>query len=108
MIGDTVPAGTPMRVRAVGTPGAGLVSVRTGVVNADAPTPGETLIDSQPLAPGGVIDFTAPSGAGWVYATLSAPEALAQRTSTCDAPVNAALAPTGKQTTYCRAPVATL
>ena len=86
MIGDTVPPGTPMRVRALGTPGAGLVQVRAN---------GATLLDDQPLTPGGTIDFTSPATPGWVRATLYAPDAQAERKAACDGAV-------GSQTTLCR------
>lgn len=99
MVGDTVPAGTAMRVRALGTPGAGLVDVRAN---------GETLLADVPLAPGGTVDFTAPTEGGWVRATLSAADVTEQRTQTCDAPVNTALAAFDEGTTYCRNKLAVL
>jgi hypothetical protein len=86
MIGDTVPPGTPMRVRGLGTPGAGLVTVRAN---------GQDLLSGQPLAPGGTVDFTAPAAPGWVYATLSAPDAQGQRRMACDEQA-------GGATTFCR------
>jgi hypothetical protein len=58
--GDEVPAGTPMRVRAEGLSGAGLVRVRAN---------GATVIDAAPLSPGGQVEFPAPAP-GWAYATL--------------------------------------
>jgi hypothetical protein len=60
--GDTVPPGTQMRVRASGAPGAGLVKVRA--------SGGQTLVDQQPLAPGGELRFNAPATTGWVRADL--------------------------------------
>lgn len=86
MIGDTVPPSTRMRVRALGTPGAGLVQVRANST---------TLLQDEPLAPGGSIDFTSPAQAGWVRATLYAPDGQEQRRATCDDQV-------GDQTTLCR------
>jgi hypothetical protein len=86
MMGDTVPPGTPMRVRANGTPGAGLVEVRAN---------GHTLLTDTPLLPGGEVDFTSPAQPGWVRATLYAPDATAQRRAACDGLV-------GDQTTLCR------
>jgi hypothetical protein len=86
MIGDTVPPGTPMRVRALGTPGGGLVEVRAN---------GTTVLTDTPLAPGGMVDFTAPAKRGWVRATLYAPDAKAQRRAACDGTF-------GDRTTYCR------
>ncbi len=92
MLGDTVPPGTPMRVRATGLPGAGLVEVLAN----DA-----VLLDEEPLTPGGAVEFTAPNQAGWVYARLLTPESVETRRSICDQQV-------GDQTTYCRAPVGVL
>jgi hypothetical protein len=86
MIGDTVPPSTPMRVRALGTPGAGLVEVRAN---------GTTLLTDTPLTPGGEIDFTSPAQAGWVRATLYAPDGAAQRRAACDGAL-------GDRTTLCR------
>ncbi len=86
MVGDTVPPGTPMRVRALGTPGAGLVEVRAN---------GQTLLTDTPLAPGGAISFTSPAQAGWVRATLYAPDGAAQRRAACNASA-------GDKTTLCR------
>ena len=85
MIGDSVPPGTPLRVRALGTPGAGLVSVRANR---------GYLLRDQILAPGGVLTFAAPA-TGWVYATLSAPDAQEQRRAACDPAL-------GGSTTLCR------
>jgi hypothetical protein len=92
MIGDTVPPGTAMRVRALGAPGAGLVQVRAN---------GTTLLQDQPLAPGGTLDFTSPAQAGWVRATLYAPDGQAERRATCDQAA-------GTETTLCRYEVAAL
>jgi hypothetical protein len=86
MVGDTVPPGTAMRVRALGTPGAGLVEVRAN---------GETLLTDTPLAPGGAVTFTSPPTAGWVRATLSGPDGTTQRRMACDDEA-------GEQTTLCR------
>ena len=61
-IGDQVPPGTPMRVRAEGSPGRGLVRVRAN---------GKTLVDGADLTPGGRVDFDAPADpVGWVRATI--------------------------------------
>jgi hypothetical protein len=86
MVGDTVPPGTPMRVRALGTPGAGLVQVRAN---------GATLLKDAPLVPGGTVDFTSPAKAGWVRATLYAPDGQDARRTACDGAV-------GSHTTMCR------
>jgi hypothetical protein len=85
MMGDTVPPGTPIRVRAVGTPGAGLVRVRAN---------GTDLASDVPLAPGQSVDLVAPSH-GWVWASLYAPDAQAQRKAACDPLI-------GGQSTLCR------
>ncbi|MFN2539763.1 MAG: CehA/McbA family metallohydrolase [Mycobacteriales bacterium] len=85
MMGDTVPAGTPLRVRAVGAPGAGLVRVRAN---------GHDLVTDQPLAPGQSVDLVAPAK-GWVWAALYAPDAQAQRKAACDPVV-------GGSSTLCR------
>jgi hypothetical protein len=61
IVGDTVPPGTPMRVRATGLPATGLVKVRAN---------GGTLLDATPLEPGGELRFRAPSAPGWVRADL--------------------------------------
>jgi hypothetical protein len=60
-IGDQVPPGTPMRVRADDLPGRGLVRVRAN---------GTTLKEDD-VSPGGAVTFDAPAAAvGWVRATL--------------------------------------
>jgi hypothetical protein len=60
-IGDQVPPGTPMRVRADGLPGRGLVRVRAN---------GTTYVEDD-LTPAGRVDFKAPTAPfGWVRATL--------------------------------------
>ena len=91
MVGDTVPAGTTMRVRATGLPGVGWVDVRAG---------GTTIVKQALLKPGGAVIFKAPAGAKWAHATLSLPDAAAARQK-CDRPL-------GNKTTFCRNPLATL
>jgi hypothetical protein len=59
-VGDSVPAGAPLRVRAEGGAPLGWVRVRAN---------GETLVDGRLLQPGGSVSFAAP-GAGWVRASL--------------------------------------
>ncbi|MFA5787902.1 MAG: CehA/McbA family metallohydrolase [Actinomycetota bacterium] len=86
MIGDTVPTGTPMRVRAEGLPGAGLVDVRAN---------DQTIVSQAVLTPGGEAAFKAPAKAGWVYASLMLPDGLEARRAACD-PI------LGSQTSYCR------
>ncbi|MEA2375616.1 MAG: hypothetical protein QOD53_2079 [Thermoleophilaceae bacterium] len=60
-IGDQVPVGTPLRVRAEGLPGRGLVRVRAN---------GRSAVDGAELAPGGQVTFKAPADPGWAYAVL--------------------------------------
>lgn len=60
-VGDSVPPGTPLRVRAEGGAAAGFVRVRAN---------GETLIEGRVLQPGGSVSFAAPAGGGWVRASL--------------------------------------
>lgn len=91
MVGDTIPAGTPMRVRAKGLPNAGWVDVRAG---------GRTIIKRAVLRPGKSIYFTAPAGAKWAHAILALPDAADFRAK-CDPAL-------GSQTTYCRNPIATV
>jgi histidinol phosphatase-like PHP family hydrolase len=85
IIGDTVPPGVPMRVRAVGLLGQGLVSIRAN---------GDTILDRALLTPGGVVAFTAPAETGWVRATLLLPDAKEERAPRCG--------PLDDLTTYCR------
>jgi hypothetical protein len=61
VVGDRVPPGSQMRVRASGQPAAGLVKVRAN---------GATLVDEVPLGPDGELRFRAPDEDGWVRATL--------------------------------------
>lgn len=86
VIGDTVPPGSAMRVRAEGLPEAGLVTVRAN---------GSTLVDQATLTPGQEVRFTAPAEPGWVRAELALPEEADLRQTLCD-PV------AGSETTYCR------
>ncbi len=86
MIGDDVPPGSRMRVRAEGLLGAGFVQVRAN---------SQTLLDQALVLPGQTVDFVAPSEPGWVRATLSLPDAQAERKQLCDPLV-------GTLTTYCR------
>jgi hypothetical protein len=89
--GDTVPPGTAMRVRSAGA-GGGIVDVRAN---------GTDLVVGAVLPPGGDVRFRAPSdrAIGWVRATLSVPDAAAERALACDPLL-------GGSTTYCRAPLA--
>ena len=86
IIGDTVPPGTPMRVRAVGALGQGLVRVRANST---------TVVDGDVLTPGGEVRFTSPDEPGWVRASLLLPDGKVERGGLCDPVV-------GAQTTYCR------
>jgi hypothetical protein len=73
VIGDAVAPGTAMRVRSLSPLATGLVRVRGN---------GDTIVDDEPLVPGGEVTFTAPAGDGWVRAVLRqvvAPAALADQ-----------------------------
>jgi hypothetical protein len=61
MVGDEVPPKTPLRVRAEGAPGAGLLTVRAN---------GQSTLEGEQLEPNGAVTFTAPDKPGWVRATL--------------------------------------
>jgi hypothetical protein len=61
MMGDVVPPGTPMRVRADGQTTAGQVRVRAN---------GVIVLEGTALAPGGEVRFDAPAAPGWVRAVL--------------------------------------
>lgn len=74
MVGDRVPAGTPMRVRSASSTAAGLVTVRAN---------GQTIIDQAPLRPGGQVDFGAPAHHGWVRATLMAAPSTSSSAPSC-------------------------
>jgi hypothetical protein len=88
--GDTVPPGSAMRVRSLGT-ATGLVDVRANSTD---------VVRGAALLPGGEVRFRAPTDQprGWVRATLSVPDASAERALVCE-PV------LGGLTTYCRAPL---
>ncbi len=90
-IGDTVAPGTPMRVRAEGLPGTGMVEVRAN---------GSTAVAGAALAPGGEVRFTAPANraSGWVRTTLSLPDPTAPAKPGCNSLI-------GARTTYCRNPL---
>lgn len=60
-IGDEVPVGAPLRVRAEGAPLRGLLRVRAN---------GRTVVDGEELAPGGTLALRAPAEPGWARATL--------------------------------------
>ena len=77
VIGDTVPPGTALRVRATGALGTGFVDVRAN---------GETLLENAPLGPGETIALNAPDAPGWVRATLALPLDLAGLDPGCAAP----------------------
>lgn len=75
VIGDEVPAGSRLRVRMEGLPGAGFVRVRAN---------GRTLMDDAPLVPGRPVELHAPSEPGWVHAALYVVPATATLTPECD------------------------
>jgi hypothetical protein len=86
MVGDTVLAGTPLRVRVEGAPGAQL-RVVAGGKEAFSPVP----ITSASFE----HRFTVDEGAGWVRAEVLHRDLQAERTAACDSVV-------GGDTTYCR------
>lgn len=86
VVGDEVPPGTAMRVRADGLPNAGFVDVRAN---------GRTIVDRAELLPGAEITFTSPDEAGWVRATLYGPDMRQERAAVCDPLI-------GAHSTFCR------
>jgi len=89
MVGDTVATGTPMRVRAEGLAGAGLVRVRAN---------GTRLVDGAQLLPGSSVRFPAPARSGWVYAELMQSQATRAADPGCQ--------PTGQSLDTCSADLA--
>jgi hypothetical protein len=87
MVGDRVPAGSPLRVRVEGAPGAYLSVVSDGGKQAFAPL----------AVTSGRFEhrFTLPAGAHWVRAEVYGNDLLEQRSKLCDGAL-------GAQTTYCR------
>jgi hypothetical protein len=92
MIGDTVPPGTPMRVRMEGLLNIGWFEVRAN---------GAQLFQGKSGLLGRSQTFTAPSTPGWVRAILHGPDLRDVRRSTCDSLI-------GSLTTYCRNRIAVL
>ncbi len=88
MVGDSVPPGTPMRVRSASASAVGLVQVRAN---------GETIVDGTPLAPGAAVTFDAPDAEGWVRASLQVLTAPAELDPACDLFTGTPVA-----TSYCR------
>jgi hypothetical protein len=74
-VGDTVPPGTPMRVRTQGLSGGGKLRVRAN---------GAPLLD-RTLLPGSDVRFSAPATAGWVRATLVQQDLTAPADPNCEA-----------------------
>ena len=74
-VGETVPAGTPLRVRSLSPIATGLVTV-TGAAVTD-----------RPLPPGGSVDFAAPA-TGHVRATLRAVSIRTEGCETTGAPIS--------------------
>lgn len=85
LTGDTVPPGTPLRVRTLGPSDAGLVDIRAN---------GRTVVDGATLSPAGTVEFVLDEP-GWVWAELYAADARAERRESCHPVV-------GTDTTYCR------
>jgi glycerophosphoryl diester phosphodiesterase len=99
IVGDTVPAGAPLRVRVLDAPGALLRIHATGGAIAAVPVP--------VVMPVFEYRFTAPAGKAWVRAELAMPDARAERQqgeAVCDAaglPGDNGF-PEDTHTTYCR------
>jgi hypothetical protein len=87
MVGDTVPPGSPLRVRSLSPAAAGVVELHT-----------KDGVETANLTPGGVADFTAPTADGWAWARLLEPDGVDVRRALCDPQV-------GDQTAYCRQPL---
>lgn len=87
MMGDTVPAGSPMRVRVEGAPGTMLRVFTDGGELAFPPVP--------VTSPFFEYRFDAPEGITWARTEVFQPDAKAERTTLCDEQL-------GDQTTYCR------
>jgi hypothetical protein len=92
LMGDTVPGGTPMRVRANGLLNAGLVQIRFN---------GSDLVQMH-LLPGGSNTFLSPALKGWVRATLFENDYRGQRMAQCDKLLNNVLKQVGESSPYCR------
>ena len=92
VVGDEVPPGTPMRVRGDGLTTTGQVDVRAN---------GATVMNAVTLMPGKSLAFHAPEEDGWVRATLKISDGENPRRGFCNQFI-------GKQTTYCRNPLATI
>lgn len=76
--GDTVPAGTPMRLRSAKGTLTGVARIRA---NGQALTPADPA-----LVPGGTVDFVAPAQPGWVRADLLAVPVAPGEQAPCPAP----------------------
>ena len=83
LMGDTVPGGTPMRVRALG-----LASSRP---RADPLATHDDCVQRCACCPAAPTRSSPPSPAGWVRATLFDEDDRAARTQNCDKPLNGAL-----------------
>ena len=93
IVGDTVPAGSPLRVHVDGAPGATLRLIGDG----------GKVIGGPVTVTGTSFDYAikAPPGVTWAFAELYGEDALEERAAVCDPLV-------GSQTTYCRNRVALL
>ncbi len=88
MVGDSVPSGTPLRVRSLSPSAVGLVRVRAN---------SETIVDGALLVPGGTVELVAPEAHGWVRASLQVVSAPAELDPACDPLTGTPLA-----SSYCR------
>lgn len=89
LIGDSVPPGSAMRVRAEGIEEPVTIEVRAN---------GGFVFAGEWLLPGGELRFRAPDRPGWVRATASLPDGSALRRALCDPAL-------GGDTSYCRDPL---
>jgi hypothetical protein len=92
-LGDSVPAGSALRVRVTDAQGAQIRIVSNGGVLAHGPITAVTPVFE--------YRFTVPPGATWVRAEAVEPDGAEQRATVCDGAV-------GDRTTYCRNRLAVL
>jgi hypothetical protein len=88
-VGDSVPPGTPMRVRADGLAAPALVRVRAN---------GQAIVEGAALSPGGEVRFSAPGGPGWAYAVMYGSDGV---------PGDPGCLPVGQSISTCSADLAT-
>ena len=92
MVGDTVPAGSEVRVRVEGAPGATVRVLGTG---------GKVVQTATVDGPSFTRAFKAPAGTTWLAAELYGEDHREEREAACDGAL-------GSETTYCRNRIALL